>query len=394
MAAPGRVVEATDGAYIVVGPSSIAVSRGEVEVFGVSVGPGERLVIPIGRRVAVRVRGSISVAGGEVLEASREAFNALEDAARRLAELEGRVVLVGPTDSGKSTLAAWASSISGSYLLTVDVGQNEYYAPGFETLVKPPSSLPLIPGSSAEIRGNCFVGSFTPSGSIDRYLSCASMLAHKAPLASRLFVDSDGWVSGPGALEAKLALLEAVGADHVVFIGDAGGLAQRLPSLLPSARVARLPRPPGLGSKSREERRLHRERLVALRLVGGRDVPVNASKVPVAGSPVFSCTEPSGGALELGQAPDLIYIEKCGDRTTAVFRRRPRGPLPRGVRVLVDGWERGLIAGIVDPLGGHHLALVTRVNYRSRVITVKTQYSGDLKGLILGKAKVNLSLGA
>ena len=276
-----------------------------------------------------------------------------------------------------------------SELLIVDVGQNEYYAPAFEALVKPPSRGPLIPGSNAELVRRCFVGSFTPSGALGRYLSCASILASSA--GGTLVIDTDGWLSGYGALESKVALVEAVQPDTLVFLGVEEYLRKKIAAFAGSTEIVAVERPP-VRVKSRDERRLHRERLVALRIVGGREIPLAASKVPIIGSPVFRCDrglDPLGAeALK----PGLVYMESCDGALVMVYRRKPKRPLP-GTKVLETGWEKGLLVGLVGDDGDHYLGIVRKVNYRTRVFTVITQYTDAPKGAILGTARVMLEVG-
>jgi polynucleotide 5'-kinase involved in rRNA processing len=381
------VVELDGGVIIIEGPAGVEVESGEAEVLGRALAPGQSIIVPVGRSLPLRVKGRVRVRGEAVREASLEAYRALEEAARRIAGLGGRVIIMGPTDSGKSTIAAWVSSLTGKPLLTVDVGQNEYYAPGFEALVYPQEGEPLIPGSSAILQARCFVGSFSPSRSLDRYLACASRLSRLA--GSELVVDTDGWISGFGAAEAKASLAEAVGADAIAFIGVPEHVRRPIVALAGAREVVVLQKPP-VSAKSREERRAHRERLVALRLMGAREVLVHASRTPLLGSPIFRC--PPSSSENIGLGGGIVYLEKCDDRIVAVFRRKPRHA-PRGVMVLEEGWEEGLLAAVIGDDGDHHIAVVEKINYRRALLVLKSQYHGPVRGAILGSTRITVKLG-
>ena len=389
MAAESSLIEGFRDVILIEGPAGVEVVAGILEVFGRELSSGDRFVVPIGRSIPALLRGRIRVSGGSVRRVSNDIYVFMERLAKTLAERHGRILLIGPTDSGKSTVAAWTSVLSNSELLIVDVGQNEYYAPAFEALVKPPSRGPLIPGSNAELVRRCFVGSFAPSGALGRYISCAAMLASRARDA--LVIDTDGWLSGYGALESKVALVEAVQPDTLVFLGVDARLREKIAAFARFSEIVAFDRPP-VRVKSREERRLHRERLVALRIVGGREISLAASKVPVIGSPVFRCNNGPDPSKSEVLGPGLVYIESCEGALVTVYRRKPKRPLS-GAKVLEAGWERGLLVGLVGSDGDHYLGVVRRVNYRTRVFTIITQYTDIPKGAILGTARVAVEVG-
>ncbi|MEB2836526.1 MAG: Clp1/GlmU family protein [Desulfurococcales archaeon] len=377
-------IERLDGVYLVVGPAGLEMVSGEAEALGVSVGEGQRLVVPLGRRVPVLFRGArVLVSGGRVERGSLDVYRRLEEAARKVAGLGGRILLVGPTDSGKSTLAAWAVNLLGgkARLLTVDVGQNEYYAPAFEALLPGGALLPgLAAGGSLS---TCFVGSFTPSRSHGRYIACASRLSRLAP--GDVVVDTDGWVARPEGFASKVSLAEAVGADYVVTLGLPRDYGDSLARAAGAAHVLSLG-DLGVRRKDREERRVHRERLLAARLVGSRPRPIRAVETVLVGSPVFNCESK-------GHMGPVVYSEDCGDRVVVVVKKPPKPRRQGRLLVLEEGWERNRIAAVLGDDGNHHIGLVERVNYRSRVFTVRTRYEGPARALLIGEARVDISLG-
>jgi len=98
------------GFYLASGPLSIRVVEGVVEVLGFPVRVGSTIVIPLGRSVSVKVSGSLSASDLSKLKPlDASVYNVFDSIAGELSAYE-RILLVGPTDSGKSTLAAWISN--------------------------------------------------------------------------------------------------------------------------------------------------------------------------------------------------------------------------------------------------------------------------------------------
>ncbi|MEB3816512.1 MAG: hypothetical protein LRS46_01015 [Desulfurococcales archaeon] len=382
-------VKELDGVYILEGPMGLELLHGEAVLLGFPVARDERLVVPIGRRLPVHFRGAkVKVFGGQLRRGSLESYKRMQDAARRLSELSGRILLIGPPDSGKSTLAAWSVNASGGNfsLLSVDVGQNEYYAPGFETLVHA-GKRPLIPGLAMESLTTCFVGSFTPSRALDRYIACASSLSR---MNANILVDTDGWIAVPSGMASKAALAEAVKADYIVSIGlsesMAKGLAKAVGAELVNVSTESLV--PG-SSKSWEERRAHRDRLIAARLVGSNVIPIKAGETPLINSPVFNCDQVRVNL------PGIIYAERCGDEVVLVVRgpRVNTNSIGRRTTILVDGWERNRLAAVVGEDSNHHIALINKINYKNKIIVLKTPYKGPPRAILIGEARVTVTLG-
>ena len=382
----GAIVEDLDGVYLITGPARLTRRRGSIEVFSAEI--EEEIVVPAGRSIPVlarRASAEIHPGPSVVNKGDKEVYEAFKEAALKVSEIEGRILLVGPTDSGKSTLAAWAASLrdltgSRSWLMTVDVGQNEVYAPGFEavTAVK----APYIPGWSKnnERIFSCFVGSTSPTRSLVRYFACAAKLARR-PGSDYLIVDTDGWIELWDGIISKSVLADILDAE-VVFVGIDEWLSSRISrTLTPALKLPRLsPR-----SKSREERRLHRERLLASRLIGSKKMLLNLEETMVIDSPIYRC-KPVDSPQVTG-IRTAVYAEECQDGFIVVARYKPRARIPGVKAVLEEGWERGLIVAL-DPGGHepqHHLAVIERINYKRKLVTLYTEYEGKVEQVIFGR---------
>ena len=382
----GAIVEDLDGVYLITGPARLTRRRGSIEVFSAEI--EEEIVVPAGRSIPVlahRASAEIHPGPSVIKKGDKKVYEAFKEAALKVSEIEGRILLVGPTDSGKSTLAAWVASLkdltgSRSWLMTVDVGQNEVYAPGFEavTVVK----APYIPGWSKNNEKvlSCFVGSTSPTRSLVRYFACAAKLA-RGPGSDYLIIDTDGWIELWDGIISKSVLAEILDAE-VVFVGIDEWLSSRISgTLTPALRLPRLsPR-----SKSREERRLHRERLLTSRLIGSKKMLLNLEETMVIDSPIYRCKP-----VDFPQATGVraaVYAEECQDGFIVVARHKPRARIPGVKAILEEGWERGLIialdSGEQEPR--HHLAVIERINYKRKLATLHTTYEGKVEQVIFGR---------
>lgn len=377
------------GTYLLRGPGKLTVERGSVEVLGYRIDGESQVVVPIGRSVPARVdEGARASYTGKIMELPSEAYQKWHGTIRGLGDLDSRILLVGPSDVGKSTLAAWIiNKVVQEYgrdplFATIDIGQNENFCPGFTSSVTVRDP-PFIPGGGGDIYSTCFVGSFTPTNSLSRYIYCArSMLeGWQGPLV----MDSDGWVAVWNGIDSKIAIAEAIGFDKIILVGLGSREEEYFRAKLRKVEVVRL------GSlvdsrKSREERRIHRERLIAKALAGARERGFKVDSVPVYGGPIFlgQWIDPRlvGEALGI----HVYYAERVGGELLVVAR--VRGRRIQGATLVRPGWERGLLSAIV---GGSVVwpGIVTRVNYRTGTLYVLTPFEGEPEYIELGVARLD-----
>jgi polynucleotide 5'-hydroxyl-kinase GRC3/NOL9 len=316
-----------EGCAEVRGPASLRAS-GDVEVLGYRPRGEVSLVVPVGRSVIVCGSGEVEVSGGAAQAYDPASLRRLQQVAESLRGAR-RAVLIGPTDSGKSTLAAYLYN-TGAFegLLSVDVGQNELYCPGFAAAASP--ARPFMPGMTVGEAEACLVGDFTPRGLEARYLYCSARLSKRY---GRLVVDTDGWVHGEG-LELKAALAAQLDATGVA-IGLEGGqlraLKQYVSDLIVVDRLAPY-------AKSQAERRANRDRLIA------------------------SCLSRASRRLV---SLDLVM-----------------GRLP-------EGGPEGLLTSAYGE-GRDHFAVIERLSERSGLVSVLTGFMGQIEALRLGRVRIDL----
>lgn len=225
------------------------------------------------------------------MDAWRRARQAILDA-------PGVVVMVGPVDVGKTTVAtaiANAAVRAGrrTAVVDADTGQSD---------IGPPTTVAVaLPRRPARWMGHWkpaaafFVGDTSPQV-VYRYLvegTARSVDLARAQQAEVIVVDTTGWVEGEAAVEAKVRKLRRVAPRHVVALqrrGEVEPILARLPErvivhrLRPSARV----RP-----RSQEVRRATRVARFRRYFAGGRLHTLRLDAVRPGRLPVFRGQEVS-----------------------------------------------------------------------------------------------------
>ncbi|XP_058107960.1 protein CLP1 homolog [Magnolia sinica] len=144
-----------------------------------------------------------------------------------------RVMVVGPTDSGKSSLAkmllSWASKQSWKpTFVDLDIGQGSITVPG--CIAATPIEMPIDPveGIPLEMPIVYFFGHTTPSANADLYKVLVKELAqtlerqfagNAEARAAGMVINTMGWVEGVG-YELLLHAIDAFNANVVLVLGQ------------------------------------------------------------------------------------------------------------------------------------------------------------------------------
>jgi polynucleotide 5'-hydroxyl-kinase GRC3/NOL9 len=135
------------------------------------------------------------------------------------AQAAGRtIMLVGPPDAGKTTLARYLARTSGAMghrvgYVSADPGQ-----PAFGV----PSCLALWIEGATEVDALWFVGAMSPPGHLLPIAVGAARLVARAQErgAATIVVDASGFLSGPAARALAVHSVLGAGAELVVAVGD------------------------------------------------------------------------------------------------------------------------------------------------------------------------------
>ncbi len=191
------------------------------------------------------------------IRVSRQWLQLLED----LRQAPRRVMIVGPSDRGKTTLAGWLgerlAEVAPTGLVDADVGQSQ---------IGPPATVGWrLAGSVQE---HCyFVGDVSPASRPATALSALLRAVRDAEAAGAAYtvIDTTGYIEGDGAVALKTAKVEMLAPLDVLVIGDdrpARRLLKCWQNFTP-AQVRHLNTPDRLQVKTVTQRRQHRQQMFA-----------------------------------------------------------------------------------------------------------------------------------
>lgn len=185
----------------------------------------------------------------------------------------GVVLVLGGSDSGKSTLCRWllvalAEAGRPGLLLDADVGQS---SSGLPTTVNVSQ---VHPDGTLTRRHTFFVGATTPQGHVPAHLATVS-LAMRATLGTeRVVVDTTGLIHGSEAWQLKFRKAQILRPGIVVGLQNDGEVEHLLAPHEGAAdvEVVRVPVSPAVARRSQEQRRAYRESCFRAALSGASEV--------------------------------------------------------------------------------------------------------------------------
>ncbi len=367
-------VDVERGTHLLVsGPAAVTLVKGRARMLGREMREGEIVVVPKWRTFCFTARDDceflVSLSQDATFSVERQnVVSVWEREVERFVEDGKRILVAGPTDSGKSSITTMIVNIAlekgiKPRVIDTDIGQSNVCTPTMMCAAEPNQPIHFLREVRAEIRR--FVGSITPAILTERAIAAASSLL---PRRGFVVIDSDGWVEGVRAFNYKRALLRALEPDVVIYMGKAPKWARG------HWRLVELPVPEAR-QRSREDRRLIRHRRYEEELKGckSRDVSLD---IPIFGSCLLS-----GERVEVEGA---LYASRCGDEVYLLSDAK----CPNCIR---PGSERGLIVGLTDESGNDHLGVVVRFDPKNEVLKIKTCYEGKITAVTFGKVKVDES---
>ncbi len=178
----------------------------------------------------------------------------------------GRLIIIGNTDAGKSTLCWWlAEQLAASARVAVvdaDLGQSR---------VGPPAAVGwrFVDASEGEFY---FVGDTTPARRPASCLCGTVRLVQRAEAAGAemVIIDTSGYVQGPGAISLKTAKIELLSPALIIVINQPGHLSHLTSPFARNDRVSVVELlPAGTGNeKTRQDRQKWRQQRFATWLMG------------------------------------------------------------------------------------------------------------------------------
>jgi polynucleotide 5'-hydroxyl-kinase GRC3/NOL9 len=307
-----------------------------------------------------------------------------EPALRAAAE-GGVLLLVGDTNSGKSTLAAVladAALRAGRRVAVVDadVGQSSIGPPAcvsMALLTDPVVSLEELAPGRLE-----FVGAPTPVGHLLPAVAGAGVLAEAARRsgAETLIVDTTGLIEGPVARALKGAKVQLLQPDYVVALQRDDEAEHLLAPYRGRARpqVLRLRPSRRVKERSREQRTTRRKELFARYFASGREAEVAWEQVPMEGT-MWTTGRMLPGHLrahvEEVLGVEVLHAESSSEGLFAIAAgpadtgaaRELRETYGGSVRAVEAALFRNLLVGLLGERGETlALGILEGVDYRAR----------------------------
>lgn len=404
-------MEVPRGAVIrVKGPARVDVVRGKVLIVGAEYAEGSSIVVHSLRSYGVKAledtvlevrlgnEGTVEFAdpGEEVidewLEISESVLNSLDTHGTL------RVAVVGPVESGKTTLSAFIANRALARgvmpaLIEGDVGQEDIGVPGTVSLAY--LREPVIWQRQLRADRIRFVGCISPQGCVSRVVSAVASLVKEAEQRSNVVVvNTDGWVSDQRAINYKLELIRLSRPTHVIALNHALSRILRS-SLPPGVTVMTAPQPRAAVTRGREGRRYLRTMAYKKYFSDSRVVTFRLDEVKIMGSCILAGQEldPVAVASEIGvDSSGVIYASEYLGTRYVILRRGTRvEDMPEEYVAVREGEWEGLLLGVVNnDLNDVGIAILKKLDFRMRKLSVmipRDQIPSPY--FIAGRIKVN-----
>ena len=321
----------------------------------------------------------------------------------------GAFLLVGASDSGKSTLAmvlAQEARAAGraAAVVDADVGQSSIGPPTCVGMARVLGEVRALEELEAEAID--FVGSASPVGHL---LQCAVSMQAMAAAARRagadtLIVDTTGLVAGSAARALKSAKVRLLDPDWIVAVQTDDEVEHLLAPYRRRSRpqVIRLVRSRAVRPRSREERAARRQRKLGAYFAGAKQVEVSWEETPIENSP-WTAGEAVPGHIrayaEERLGCEVLHAERQGDGLVVIAAREADR---NGLRALGEGFEgtaRAIAVGALEHLlvgllgeNGETLGLgiLEGVDFPRHRLTILTPVGepGRARGLRLGAIRL------
>lgn len=395
-----------DEFYLLNGPATVTVTGGMIEVIAAKVAAGEKIDVPVGKKIPLLAIEDTQIDTNAPAEAVTkmecssipQEWDALADkiAAERVKGSLYKVLVLGEVDTGKTFFSTYLANrllekVGKTAILDCDTGQSDIGCPGtFGMLVLKKAAIFL---TEIEPTHMYLLGAHSPGLHFVPALTGLVEMLHKAEKdADALIIDTTGWVQGDGGRAIKKAKLDMVQPDKVVLM-QRGTELEHLVRHLPADRIVRLPVSKKASSTSQMDRKELRE-LVSRRYF------VNAKVFEIPFKQVFT----DRSYFLTGTRIDLdgtLYAERLsGWEGTLVITSGPLMPdmmksWPKDlgmIRSYIAGQEKGLMIALLDEKQNMlAVARLEEMDFLNNNFRIRSNYRGDLsriKGIQFGSLKI------
>jgi polynucleotide 5'-hydroxyl-kinase GRC3/NOL9 len=210
---------------IIRGPASVTLLAGQATILGGQFAPHTRKIIASQKQLPIETESPAELeitlgVSAEIFEIQGSTIPASwGPAAATLNQIrEGRTVILGPPDAGKSTLCVYLVNKllqAGRSLRVIDadIGQADMGPPTTITRAAPTHPIASLQELTSDRR--LFIGHISPSAVEQKLISGIQRLSGKNGKLLTI-INTDGWIAGLDAVRYKLNLLTEVNSDMVL----------------------------------------------------------------------------------------------------------------------------------------------------------------------------------
>jgi len=252
---------------LVSGPASVRLEEGLVNIFGAPIHRRGRFTVRREKQIPIEIvedskvdvefgeRATyLEVEGSTVPDSWREATRRIESSG------ESKILIIGSTDTGKSTFSIYLTNQmlknkKRVAIVDADIGQSDLGPPGSIGLSLVTEPLTELEGATVEAM--IFIGETSPSRVVDRVINGILKLETKIPYGTVKVINTDGWVADEGAIEYKVRMVERLEPSLVIGLDEGGELDPIMSRVKTSKMKINVPK--YVKVRSREERKHIRE---------------------------------------------------------------------------------------------------------------------------------------
>ncbi|MGB9718285.1 MAG: Clp1/GlmU family protein [Thermoproteota archaeon] len=388
---------------LVDGPATVQVASGIVNVMGAVFAEGSLVKVRGFRRTpfyAEQSEASLVVDGGNyrVIDGSTIPASWVEAAEKTAAEEKGVVIVVGETDSGKTSLATFLVNYYLNFhgevgIVDSDPGQNDLGIPGTVSAGVVNKGLSDLSQVKPEVIE--FVGFTAPESGVEELKEAVSTVLKRLRErgVEKIVLNTDGWADSKG-LGFKAELIRAVKPSFVVSLLEGEKALVFTKTVDPGARMIQVEKSCYVKRRSRMHRRTlrmlnYRRHFARPRLVKKLLSETVFLNHPFLKGEAAQAPGELGGlgfeALETRLYMGTLYVRIRGETEEPVTLNLS------GKRVVILGedWEKGLLVGLGRDSRIIGVGIIESLS--GGEVTVKTPLTTGFDTVKLGEIKLDAS---
>jgi len=409
----------------IVGPARINVVSGALLVVGAVYGKGDSFVVHSLRSYGVKALENTKIKatlgegasieepseGEEVIDNWVNVAKTVHEDSRKIK----KVIIIGPVESGKTTLTAFIANYimeRGGRVCVIegDVGQEDLAVPGTLSLALPSRKFLWL--RELECKKIKFVGCISPSNA-QCQLHVLAALRELVEESSNLkcdaiIINTDGWVSSKQALDFKISIIRWLRPTHVVALSD--NVYNAVRTILGHnsfTTVLKADTPIKIKERSRDERRkLRAEAYRKYFSQGSKTVDLQLGEIGLIGFCVLG-----GQKILIEDAVNLCpSLESIRDRIlfASLYGQYLNVVISNGshdihnitckesddrgyvTNIIRKEDLRGYLVGILDENGRDAaLGIIEDVDFSNNVVRIRTPYNGTVSALVVGRIRLS-----